>query len=113
MHGKINISIEKLKAIIGLAVDKTATDLIEGIADEELSMEDFSYSYKVLVEREHVSLEVSYKAKEILKTAYFYSLEGDKDGSIKISLSDSDDNNVLTIEFEPDYDFNKVIGNYS
>lgn len=104
---------DKFKAIIGLAIDRAATDFIKEVVDESMLMKNFSYSYEILVKREHVSLEVCYNSQEVFKTTYFYSLQGSEDGSIEISLSDSNDEIFLTMDFNADYDFDKLIGEYN
>jgi len=83
----MDMSVDKLKAVVGLAVDKIATTMIQDIAGQNTSLKNYSYDYNVLIERE--------------------------DGSIKISLSDSEENEVLSIDFNANYDFEDVISHYS
>lgn len=109
----MEIGIDKLKAVVGLATDKIATTLIQDIASSDLSMSNFSYTYDVLVEREHISLAIQYSAQEVLKTSYFYTLTGSESGSIKISLSDTNGENVLSLDFNANYDFSRAIKHYS
>lgn len=109
----MEISVDKLKAIIGVAIDRRATDLIKNISEDKLSLKDFSYYYDVLVERQFVSLVVEYCSNEILKVNYFYMLRGSDDGAIKISLSDLNDDEVLRVEFEPEFDFDAAMKVYN
>ncbi|EOW9662248.1 hypothetical protein ACO14J_002307 [Vibrio parahaemolyticus] len=109
----MEIGIDKLKAVVGLATDKIATTLIQDIAGSDLSMSNFSYTYDVLVEREYISLVIQYSAQEVLKTSYFYTLTGSESGSVKISLSDTNGENVLSLDFNANYDFSKAIEHYS
>lgn len=109
----MELGIDKLKAVVGLATDKIATTLIQDIAGSDLSMSNFSYAYDVLVEREYISLAIQYSAQEVLKTSYFYTLTGSESGSIKISLSDTNGENVLSLDFNANYDFSRAIKHYS
>ncbi|MET1312399.1 hypothetical protein [Vibrio parahaemolyticus] len=109
----MEIGIDKLKAVVGLATDKMATSLIQDIAGSDLPISNFSYAYNVLVEREHISLVIQYSDQEVLKTSYFYTLTGSESGSIKISLSDTNGENVLSLDFNANYDFSRAIESYS
>ena len=109
----MDINVDKLKAIVGLAIDKMATTLIQDIAGQDISLKNYSYDYSVLIEREYVSLVIQYTSQEVLKTFFFYTLVGGEDGSIKISLSDSEENEVLSLDFNSDFDFERVISDYS
>lgn len=109
----MEIGIDKLKAVVGLATDKIATTLIQEISGSDLSTSNFSYTYDVLIEREHISLAIQYSAQEVLKTSYFYTLSGSESGSIKISLSDTNGDNVLSLDFNANYDFSRAIEHYN
>ncbi|WP_163934360.1 hypothetical protein [Paraferrimonas sp. SM1919] len=108
----MQISQATLQAIISHAIESKASYLIKNIAEDTMSLEKFSYVYDVLFDRQFVSLAVEYCSDEILKTNYFYSLLGSDDGAIKFSLSDSSDEEVLSIEFEPGYDFDSLVENH-
>ncbi|WP_148611866.1 hypothetical protein [Aeromonas sobria] len=108
----MDLGIDKLKAIIGLATDKMAVTLIQDIAGKELSLKKYSYVYNVLIERKYISLTILFSSKEVLKTSYFYTLLSREDGAITISLSDSNNDEVISIEFNADYDFESAIMNY-
>ena len=108
----MEISIDKLKIVIGLATDKIATTIIQDIAGSDLSASKFSYVYDVLLEREHISLIIKYSDQEVLKTSYFYTLTGSESGTIKVSLSDIDGENVLSIDFNKNFNFSRLIEEY-
>lgn len=94
--------------MVQAATDQLALDLVDGIAGVEFARNDFSYKSTILIEREFIEICISYLDKEVMKSSYFYSLEGWEDGSVKVSLVDSVGDEVLSITFESDYDFNKL-----
>ncbi|HCZ9564416.1 TPA: hypothetical protein O4I89_002866 [Vibrio cholerae] len=109
----MEIEFDKLKAIICLATDKMATILIQEIAGNEIPISKFSYSYDVLVDREHIALVIQYNSQNVLNTTYFYTLTGSPSGAIKISLSDTKGKEVLSLDFNENYDFSHAISHYN
>ncbi|OEE75653.1 hypothetical protein [Vibrio genomosp. F6] len=109
----MKISIEKLKAVVGIATDKMATTLIQEIAGSDLAMGNFSYSYDVQIDQQVISLNIQYSSQTVLETHYSYDLLGDSLGSIKISLLDSNGEEPLSLEFNTDFDFESAIEHYS
>lgn len=110
----MRIEMSKLKAILGVAVDKVATDFIKNIAEpERISLQKFTYTYKVDLEKENITLEILYQTSVILDASYFYTLLGSEDGALKVSLCNSHNEEFLAIEFEPNYDFESIINQYN
>lgn len=110
----MDIKIDKFKAIIGITLDHKATDFIKKVAEGERGgLENFSYTYDVSVEKNSVHLEIFFYNSKILDTCYTYNLLGSDDGSIKIVLIDSNGEDVIKIEFEEDFNFDRAIKNHN